>query len=53
MNKTDSEERASFLLEPFCAQRSTLKDMVFSSWENSALWDHRIQEHIRRVAVLA
>lgn len=27
--------------------------MLFSSWENSALWDHRIQEHIRKVPVLA
>lgn len=53
MNKTDSEERSPFLLEHFCAQRSTLKDMVLFSRENSALWDHRIQDHIRRVPVSA
>lgn len=42
MNKTESEERTSLLLEGFCAQGSTLKEVLLSSWENSALWDHRI-----------
>lgn len=42
MNKTESEERASLLLEHFLSQISTLKGMLFLSWENSALWGHRI-----------
>lgn len=41
-----------FFWRVFCAQRSPLKDIFFSSWENSSLWDHGIQEH-RKIPVLA